>query len=323
MIEEPQTGVFLKLEQPAKEAQPLMDEKEPLEGEDNDAPPAYVDVDVLETKPALITSKFRTTIKHLRAKAGFFSRFRGLAVYGMHGALQHLFLSVFPTDTFLSRALFTILTAVFLARIDTIWTHMVISEPGKPWYRRSGGGIMGFKKVAGATALQAAAMQLTIGLPYAFYKLLNLPTFVEEPQKFFELDTIEQRLVMLQVALVVFLGIGVALAILVPANATLVRVQASLLPEDEEPIVPMDRTFHGAVVPESEGGDGKLSLYNAWKTFDKFGRLRLLKVYAKTEAMRIALHIAFFAAYLAELRIIFGDQMPAIMAKVHEAMHQH
>jgi hypothetical protein len=54
----------------------------------------------------------------------------------------------------------------------------------------------------------------------------------------------------------VVLVVGAAFTTLVqnPADVTLTRVQASLLPDIEETIVPFDQTFCEKVVPEVIGG---------------------------------------------------------------------
>ena len=39
-----------------------------------------------------------------------------------------------------------------------------------------------------------------------------------------------------------------------------------MLPDEDEAIVPFDRSFGGKVVPAILGGSGKLSIRDAWKT---------------------------------------------------------
>ena len=96
------------------------------------------------------------------------------------------------------------------------------------------------------------------------------------------------------------------LLVLVPAKVMLVRVQASLLPDDQESIVPFDRSFGGKVIPEIVGGSGVIGVLDAWKTFGWNSRLRLIKAYAKVFAMQCALSLFFFAVIVAQIYIIVG-----------------
>jgi hypothetical protein len=59
-------------------------------------------------------------------------------------------------------------------------------------------------------------------------------------------------------------------------NAIMIRVMASLLPDDIDTLVPMDRSFGGKVVAAEAGGSGKLGLIAAWRTFPWRSRFRLV-----------------------------------------------
>jgi hypothetical protein len=60
------------------------------------------------------------------------------------------------------------------------------------------------------------------------------------------------------------------------------RMQASLLPEDEQPIVPMDRTF--GLKPQ-RGQDQGITLMDAWKTMSWGTLWRIVKMQIKTLAL--------------------------------------
>ena len=90
-------------------------------------------------------------------------------------------------------------------------------------------------------------------------------------------------------------------------------MQASLLPEDDEPIVPFDRTFGGKVVPAIIGGSGMIGMRDAWKTFDWNATVRVVKVYVKTALMQTALFMFFLATVAVELRLMLGPQLDRII----------
>ena len=114
----------------------------------------------------------------------------------------------------------------------------------------------------------------------------------------------------------VLLSVLAAVLVIFPITVSLKRVQASLLPEEDEAIVPFDRTFGGKVVPEMDGGSGKVSMRDAWKTFDWNSRIRLAKVYAKVFAIQGVFTVLFAFLAAAELQLIMGDELVNMMAMV-------
>lgn len=93
--------------------------------------------------------------------------------------------------------------------------------------------------------------------------------------------------------LAVALVLGVA--IVIPANVALSRVQASMLPDEDETIVPFDRAFGGQVEPAIVGGSGAISFMDAWRTFDRPARARVVKLCFKIVLVELALHVIFGA----------------------------
>jgi hypothetical protein len=87
------------------------------------------------------------------------------------------------------------------------------------------------------------------------------------------------------------MGIPALLAFIIsiPARVIFIRVAASMLPEEDETIVPFDRSFGGKVHPQIVGGSGHIGLLDAWTTFDWAARVRFAKVLGKTIAIELAL----------------------------------
>ncbi|KAJ5138246.1 uncharacterized protein N7515_003094, partial [Penicillium bovifimosum] len=233
-----------------------------------------------------ITSKLRTAVKHLRNRAGFWSRFRGMGMFlaytGARGFLTSC-LAVSSTS-YLSQFVIQSLISVLLATWQMAWVHIVISEPSpKRFYQR----IPSYKtwiKIAPAAALQDV---LTTA---AFFLPMSVADFAGW------LDTTnDQDIVPIQ-GLCRFMGVTLIPAVLaflisMPARVIFVRVAASMLPEEDESIVPFDRSFGGKVSPAITGGSGKIGLMDAWTTFDWAARVRFAKVIGKTFVMQVALTI--------------------------------
>ncbi|MCJ1408817.1 hypothetical protein MMC19_002893 [Ptychographa xylographoides] len=284
---------------------PSVAEKEPL-----------MEQELLLLKSKPITSKFRTTIKHLRAHGGFFSRFRGAHVLAMYYVIYHLLTSVltsFAPNSSSYHSIVTIATSTILCRLNATWTHVVISEPStKRFYQRIPARAA-FRKLAGPTFIVATLKQILIVCLGELYLGLGLQAFLADPSKLAALPE-SQQLAVLAKALAFFLLVIVNVVfIIIPAHVALKRVQASLLPEEDESIVPFDRTFNGRVVPEILGGTGHMSLRGAWKSFDWNGRVRLFKVYAKVGAMEMGLNMLLVFVVLGELRLILGDVVDKIV----------
>lgn len=98
--------------------------------------------------------------------------------------------------------------------------------------------------------------------------------------------------------------------VIIPARVVLVRVQASLLPEDEDPIIPFDRSFDGKVEPAVVGGLGYATVANAWSTFSKAAWRRVVILYAKIFGVVTATMILSWAMIIptALLLLSFGSK---------------
>ncbi|EKV06923.1 putative ubiquitin conjugating enzyme [Penicillium digitatum] len=241
---------------------------------------------VAATPPKPITSKLRTTVKHLRSRAGFWSRFRGMGMFVAYTAARGFLSSFIPVSStsYLSQCIIQSILSVLLATWQMAWVHIVISEPSpKRFYQR----IPSCKtwiKIAPAAALQDVLTAAAFFIPMAIANFAGL------------LDVVSDQEVPPLVALYRFMSVCVIPAILaflisMPARVIFVRVAASMLPEEDETIVPFDRSFGGKVSPTITGGSGKIGLMDAWTTFDWAARVRFAKVVGKTFAMEVALGI--------------------------------
>jgi hypothetical protein len=75
------------------------------------------------------------------------------------------------------------------------------------------------------------------------------------------------------------------------ANAIFIRVAASMLLEEDKPIVPFDRSFGGKANPSLADSNGCLTLSHAWATFDWPARIRFAKIVIKAKAVSVVLEM--------------------------------
>jgi hypothetical protein len=205
------------------------------------------------------------------------------------------------------------ITTILLAPLMLTWNHVVISEPSpKFWFRRIPN-LRTIMKVLPATALFAAALQLARFLPTALIHIFRMHRVGEELARADDTIVAQEIVGVFFAQLLVFLAVTifVYVMILIPADVTLTRVQASLLPESDETIVPMDRSFGGKFVSERVGGSGKLGLLDAWRSFGWVARARLVKLYAKVFIIQVAIIAIFVTIFAFEVGIAF----PPLMCK--------
>jgi hypothetical protein len=238
-------------------------------------------------RPQPITSGLRSTTKHLRARAGFWSRFRGLSIY-LAFMFADGFLSLIfpiPTGSFFGQFFVQFFISMLLATWQMAWVHIVISEPSpKRFYQR----IPSYRKwirIAPAVALETALTYATFLLPMAVAQLAGWTEVAQDPNHP-DQTTRKEFIRFLSISALPAL---LSLAISIPARVIFIRVAASMLPEEDESIVPFDRSFGGKVQPEIVGGSGKIGLMDAWTTFDWNARVRFVKVVVKTAMIEAAL----------------------------------
>lgn len=285
------------------EKEPLV----PLESADSD-----VEITVINHKP--ITAKLATTIHHLHRIGGFRARWRGLGLsmlyHALHGILSN-FLAATLNCGFVGHSLVYVFVSLALARLHMIWTHSMIAYPSaKHWSRR-----VVPRKQCKAVLLPslvfALAQQATFILPVAVAFALGVPELTHA--QFAHAAKHEDCSAVLSMALRILAvpatALVVALAVLLPASVTLTRIEATLLPEDEETIVPFDReAIIGEIDITARGGCRKLFV-EAWRSFDRSARLRLIKLYAKMVVAQFAIVVIGLHLMMAEVFVIGGERL--------------
>ena len=306
MIETPQDGLYLPLPSQTTSFEgpdaPLLSESEKMEMKMPDVQPNPPLV-----KRAPITSTILGSIRHLRTRGGRFAKFRGFHVQLLsHLVAFHIAViieSILPLAPLPARYVAHFLAIVAIAPLMMTWTHVVISEPSsKAWFRRIPS-LRAWRKVLPATALFAFAEQFTIALPTALFAipLLNLDDVEFENETDLAKAIAAKWIAMLATATYTFVRVWI------PASMMLTRVQASLLPESDETIVPVDRSFQGKLVPEVVGGSGKLGILDARRIFDLATYHRLVKLYAKLVVIQTVWIVLYFVVVFVEVNVMFPD----------------
>ncbi|KAJ5929929.1 hypothetical protein N7466_005422 [Penicillium verhagenii] len=251
--------------------------------------------------PKPITSKLRTTVKHLRNRAGFLSRFRGLSMYlSLHLARGFLLAIIpVPSSSLVGQVFVQSVVGVLLSGGQIAWIHIVITEPSRKRFYQRIPSYRSWIRILPAVILEDFLAAAVFFLPMARAK--TACAFNITPQNDNNLSDMYQCMAITTIPVIL------AFLIAVPARVIFIRVAASMLPEDQETIVPFDRSFGGKVRPELLGGNGTVGLLDAWKTFDWAGRVRFFKVLLKTIAMDMAVIVL--------AGIVLGGQILYMMPK--------
>lgn len=266
---------------------------------------------LLETGPSItlvhqkpITTSIRGTIRHLVSIGGRWSRWRGFKLSVLY-VVSKIFADVFfhlllprfvPGRTIFASAM----AGAVCANVHATWTHKVISMPNDKTFRERLVSRSNWKVLALPAAVQASAGHIALFLGKALTVVLGLHHIDHEEASNFSGS--EWTVAAFKVVAIIVVCLASALFLVLPANVTLVRTEASILPEDQDTIVPFDRSFGGKVVPKILGGTGAIGFLDAWRSFTWEARGRLIKLYLKIFAIMsvltfISTHVLVFEAW--------------------------
>lgn len=301
IIETP-TSTAIRIHQPASEdaddkyldpsvsndSSPLLFQKKQFS---DGIPPVEPELLIVKSKP--ITATIRKTMKHLRAQAGRWSGFRGIVLASVYRLLYVLLASILTprSSAPLIHVFVFVVANVALAGLDMAWTHIVISLPStRPWWRRIPS-LDRVKAIMMPTIVFALAEYACYLLSLAPAKAFSLESYIDDPSLLKDHQVRKEFIG--KVLLTILVASASEFFILLPATIVLRRVQASMLPDEDEAIIPFDRTFNGKVQPAVAGGSGALSMLDAWKTFDWAARIRFVKLKAKIWVLSLATMVIF------------------------------
>ncbi|KAI3402251.1 hypothetical protein diail_180 [Diaporthe ilicicola] len=298
MIEDPEPPPYEPVDLNEDDADSLADDNAPL----NDR---HIKVD---QEPVLVTSSLRRIDRLLLSTAGWTANFRGLPCAFFLSLATGTCGLIFSGIPFVPRSVGVLLATLVTVQLSTAWTHIVISAPSTlRFYQR----LPPFKKTFEATAVPIvaywAATQLVGFLPFGLSYVLGLarwdprtPTQVPE----YHGDAVWKSLV------VVVVVVAAMVFLVIPAQVVLVRVQASLLPPDESPILAFDRSFAGKVEPPVVGGKGYVNFKDAWMTFSRESWIRLYKLIGKVLLVTFSVYVLVIAIVVPEFILMVKASKP-------------
>ncbi|KAF1845166.1 uncharacterized protein K460DRAFT_283468 [Cucurbitaria berberidis CBS 394.84] len=271
-------------------------------------------ITLVNQKP--ITSSIRGTIKHLVANAGRLARFRGFGshvIYALGFSLvTEFFAAALPRVP--GQAIFVAgLSGAALANIHATWTHKVVAMPTEKSYWQRVPGKSNWKTLALPAAIEAAMPYVSIYITCGFAMLMGLHKLDQE--NLGEYNGGQWTWLVVRMVSIVVLAITCTLFLCLPAIVTLIRIEASILPEDQDTIVPFDRTFGGKVVSKVVGGTGVVGFLDAWRSFNWEARRRLIKLFVKVFFIIFALIFVIVHVLAFEIFAIMGPALGKFLAQ--------
>ena len=273
-------------------------------------------VTLVHQKP--ITSSIRGTVRHLVAEGGKFARWRGYR-YEMITALamswvMQLFEAVIPQMLPLRLVFVAALTGAATANLHAAWTHKVISTPSDIRFWSRIPSAKQWKVLALPAAIAAAMPYASLYLAMGFITLFGLDQEARQ-NNFADYCAGKWASFLGRCVAVLFISFACTLFLCLPAAVTQVRVEASILPEDQDTTVPFDRSFGGKVVSKALGGTGVVSFIDAWKSFNWEARGRLIKLYIKGLMCIAALAFVLIHVLAFEVFAIMGPELGKYLAE--------
>lgn len=280
---------------------------------ENIDPPAYEPIAISEGDDANassgnaagkpISSSLRSLSRLLYSVGGWRASFRGLGIYLVYAFAVSLVAGIFSSIPLVPAFVGALVANLALVQLSTAWVHIVMSppNPARFWHR-----LPTFRKAFNATWIPTvaawAAGTVTGHVPRLAAYVVGLP--LADPSKPNDIPQYDRHA--FWKILIVLLVTLVAWALLiVPTQVLLIRVQASLLPPDEDAIIPFDRTYDGTLEPAIVG-KGYVSAKDALRTFPRASWVRIYVLHAK-----------IFAAVLVTYGIIMAAVVPqALLSKL-------
>lgn len=288
----------------------------------------------------VITSSLRKTRKHVAHEAGDFSMLRGLgsngvlfATYLIVEGTTHWILSKalnFTKSPPLIRVIATYLSRLVIEQGDTAWLHIVISKPKHVfWYRRLPSNFLTIIKL-----MWMPLLALTIGHEVVDWisKWDLLSTSDKQVRYTSSTGTVlvpigEGPIVHMGIWFIIwscithiarsFIAPALDVALITPIDAAHRRMQASLLPDEDEPIVPIDTSFDDGPRSGILAQRQPLPFVDALRgLLEKSRYLRLAKLQLKIHILKEVLYVLFWTLMLAEVTALVGLSPLRVLAKM-------
>lgn len=249
-----------------------------------------------------ISTSLRALSNTVYGISGWRSYFRGIACWFALFVAASFVYRIATLGGIIPGVVAALVSGAAVVQLYTAWLHIVISVPSeKRFYQRLPPFRRAFQACALPTALYLLALEIHSAVPRALANAMGMATWnPQSPNQVPEFGAADAwKGIVLMVV-----GISITVFLTIPAHVVLTRVQASMLPEEDETIVPFDRSFQGKVEPAIVGGSGFVTMKDAWMTFSRASWIRLIKLYLKIFLVSFVFYLAMMVVFVPEFFLI-------------------
>lgn len=286
-------------------------------------------------KDYYVTSGIRSTYRHLQSEAGDLSIFRGIGLDLIKVTMYSILVPIFEwvlkapgewlhASRFLPQISLTIAFILF-QQIDMAWTHIIISKPQhKFWFRRLP---LTFFSSVNYLWIPCLAMSVVYDfaawVPSLWAAELSAKTDLANGDKIqlyhgpaIPISFSYAFWPLTRILLGSFVAPVLRAVLATPVEAAVRRMQASLLPDDDDPIVSMDRSFNGRPTSGILARTEPLDFKRACRSIDRPTYIRLAKLNLKVRLLKNAVMLVFLAIVGLELAALVGFSTSHIFLKM-------
>ncbi|KAI2473338.1 hypothetical protein F4781DRAFT_188561 [Annulohypoxylon bovei var. microspora] len=234
-----------------------------------------------------ITSSLRSIYRLLRSISGKRSLLRGIWCWIPLKLTTILIVFLLSQIPFVPIVIAWLIASLLTLPWYTAWMHIVITEPSNKYFwrrlppfglvfRAGGPPILAYSLIRGFEGGVVSTL-ISTSLDFDLY-VNSLMDFVIYP----------------------VLALFIWTFIVIPVDAILIRILASLLPEEERTVVPL----HRSIMLHRREGREYVSLRDAWRSFSRPTLVRLFKLSAKIFGFCLAVDSVMVVVVIAEWFII-------------------
>ncbi len=317
MIESPECDAYVPVDRLQPPAYTPSATPKPAHDDLEEEPSSDAEILLVRNKP--YTSSITQTLAHLRARGGYWSRFRGMSMFLVWQMATGIVLStvgvMLRIHNRFGMACVVILSEVLCANLHAAWVHIVISEKSERKFLQRIPSIKSWHRFAPAVAVWATASQVVSLMPRLVCGSFGSMKHLRDSS--YEAGRNDFYAVAAQFTLGMLILVVLFVLLQIPASVSMVRIFASMLPEEEETIVPFDRSIGGKTTPVIVGGQGKIGMVEAWRSFPWASRMRLLKLVAKAAGIVLAFWFLCITVLVGEAYLLYGDKLGHLLKTMH------
>ncbi|KAI0131212.1 hypothetical protein F4814DRAFT_445354 [Daldinia grandis] len=229
-----------------------------------------------------VTSSLRSTCRRLLSIGGKKSLFRGFACFVAYRLADYPIIFLLGLIPFMPRIVATGIASLITMQLHTAWTHIVISEPSaEPFWRR----LPRFGLVLRATVVPTVILGSITGFEQVIIGSILLSGV--------GFSLIGPLILLIVHSVYTFIAI-------IPAETVLARVQASLLPEEDQPIIELDPVF----TQQKVEGKEYISTREAYKSVSRASWRRLYMLHVKYFGLSFLAYTLLGAVEFAQIVIV-------------------